>query len=251
MLEEIIQRVVSSYIFTIARVVLFAGTLFLVLWKLQWFKSFFKRIPNRNSKIYPKNEFFLTIFTLLIMQLPAVVLIVLKNKFNYTPIYTDINAYGIPYFLLSIFMFAFIFDTLFYWTHRLMHHKSLFNFFHKTHHKFNNPTPWAAYGVNFFEALVLATSYLIALLSFPWHPMAALIYATSSILFSCYVHSGYEFFPKAFLNHPIFKWLNTSTHHNLHHQDYKYNFAIYFTFWDKLFKTEHPKQLQVFEKLSD
>ncbi len=35
-------------------------------------------------------------------------------------------------------------------------------------------------------------------------------------------------------------WLTTTTHHDLHHADRRWNFGLYFTFWDRLMGTEHP-----------
>jgi sterol desaturase/sphingolipid hydroxylase (fatty acid hydroxylase superfamily) len=36
------------------------------------------------------------------------------------------------------------------------------------------------------------------------------------------------------------KWVIGATHHSLHHKQFKYNFGLYFTFWDRLKKTESP-----------
>jgi sterol desaturase/sphingolipid hydroxylase (fatty acid hydroxylase superfamily) len=41
------------------------------------------------------------------------------------------------------------------------------------------------------------------------------------------------------------KWIIGATHHSLHHKQFKYNYGLYFTFWDKLKKTESP----LFDKL--
>jgi sterol desaturase/sphingolipid hydroxylase (fatty acid hydroxylase superfamily) len=51
-------------------------------------------------------------------------------------------------------------------------------------------------------------------------------------------HLGFEFYPAWFASHPVFKWLNTSTHHNHHHKISRGNYALYFTFWDKVMGTE-------------
>lgn len=35
-------------------------------------------------------------------------------------------------------------------------------------------------------------------------------------------------------------WIAVGTHPNLHHRDYVYNYAAFFTLWDKLFGTLAP-----------
>jgi sterol desaturase/sphingolipid hydroxylase (fatty acid hydroxylase superfamily) len=54
-------------------------------------------------------------------------------------------------------------------------------------------------------------------------------------------HLGYEIFPKGFINSSIGKWQNTSTNHNIHHQESNYNFGLYFTFWDRIMGTYRPQ----------
>ena len=45
-------------------------------------------------------------------------------------------------------------DTYFYWTHRAMHHRALFKFFHRYHHKSVTPTAWTAYSFHPAETVV-------------------------------------------------------------------------------------------------
>jgi Delta7-sterol 5-desaturase len=39
-----------------------------------------------------------------------------------------------------------------------------------------------------------------------------------------------------------------ATHHSLHHKQFKYNYGLYFTFWDKWKRTESPVYEQLFEE---
>ncbi|MFZ4070310.1 MAG: sterol desaturase family protein [Caulobacterales bacterium] len=52
-------------------------------------------------------------------------------------------------------------------------------------------------------------------------------------------HSGYELFPATRNGKPLFDWLTTVTHHDLHHEK-GFNYGHYFTFWDRLIGAEHP-----------
>ena len=59
-------------------------------------------------------------------------------------------------------------------------------------------------------------------------------------------HLGYEFMPRWFIRVPPFKWMTTSTFHNLHHTRFNGNYALFFRFWDRLLGTEVPEYEQRF-----
>jgi sterol desaturase/sphingolipid hydroxylase (fatty acid hydroxylase superfamily) len=48
-----------------------------------------------------------------------------------------------------------------------------------------------------------------------------------------------------------FGWITGVTHHDLHHQDARWNFGLYFTWWDRWMGTEHPEYVQRFEAAAD
>ena len=52
-------------------------------------------------------------------------------------------------------------------------------------------------------------------------------------------HSGYELMP-AWKGRPMFDWITSTTHHDLHHGQAGWNYGLYFTWWDRLMGTEHP-----------
>jgi sterol desaturase/sphingolipid hydroxylase (fatty acid hydroxylase superfamily) len=39
---------------------------------------------------------------------------------------------------------------------------------------------------------------------------------------------------------PLFDWITTPTHHDIHHAEAGWNYGLYFTWWDRLMGTEHP-----------
>ena len=47
---------------------------------------------------------------------------------------------------------------------------------------------------------------------------------------------------------PRFDWLTTVTHHDLHHSESRWNFGLYFTWWDRWMGTEHPRYKEEFRK---
>ncbi|HZD26068.1 MAG TPA: sterol desaturase family protein, partial [Alphaproteobacteria bacterium] len=60
-------------------------------------------------------------------------------------------------------------------------------------------------------------------------------------------HCGFEVFPRGMVRSRWFGWITGVTHHDLHHQDARWNFGLYFTWWDRWMGTEHPDYVRRFE----
>jgi Delta7-sterol 5-desaturase len=58
-------------------------------------------------------------------------------------------------------------------------------------------------------------------------------------------------YPKKFHKHILGRWLIGATHHSLHHKQFRYNYGLYFTFWDKWKRTESPLYEHLFEEKTD
>ncbi|WCO02794.1 sterol desaturase family protein [Psychroserpens ponticola] len=202
-----------------------------------------KRIQKNYPKaIKIKNEIKHSFFTAIVFG--GIGLFIYALKINgFTKIYTDFSLYGLEYFIFSILIMLLIHDTYFYWMHRLVHHPKLFGIVHKIHHQSRNPTPFTAFSFDITEAIIEAAIIPIIILVLPVHPLAIFIFFNISLAFNIMGHLGYEFLPPWFINHPVLKWINTSTHHNMHHQKGNANYGLYFNFWDTLMKTNH-KQYQ-------
>jgi sterol desaturase/sphingolipid hydroxylase (fatty acid hydroxylase superfamily) len=158
---------------------------------------------------------------------------------GWTKMYLHSDHHGWPWFLASIATMVIVHDTYFYWTHRLMHHRWLFRFFHRTHHLSMSPTPWAAYAFSPAEALVQAGIGPLIIFTIPTHPGAFAIFMIWQITFNVLGHCGYEVLPRWFLRSPAGCILNTVTHHGLHHEKFRSNFSLYFNVWDRLMGTNH------------
>ncbi len=132
-------------------------------------------------------------------------------------------------------------DTYFYWAHRLMHNPRLFRFFHRRHHKSMNPSPFTAYSFDLAEAAVMASfvPLWVFLVPTPWGVTG--LFMLHQIVRNTLGHSGYELFPARADGRPMFDFLTTTTHHDLHHAQAGYNYGLYFTWWDRLMGTEHPE----------
>jgi Delta7-sterol 5-desaturase len=166
-------------------------------------------------------------------------LLIIKNPavLPHTTFYTKVDQFGWAYFFLAFPLMFILHDTYFYWTHRLMHHPRLFRLFHLVHHESINPSPWAAYAFHPLEAVVEAGIFLIFLFTIPIHPLHLAIFFFIMIVYNVYGHLGFELYPRGFNRHWLGKWINTSVNHNLHHQYFKGNYGLYFTFWDRVMHT--------------
>ena len=172
--------------------------------------------------------------------------IVLGAQAGLLPIYLDIADYGPAWLGLSLALLILGHDAWFYWSHRLLHHPKLFRRLHRLHHRSHNPTAFTAYSFNFGEALVHATYLPLALAVIPTHPLVIFLFTAHMILRNAMGHSGTELFPATRDGRPLIGWLTTVTHHDLHHENGRWNLGLYFTWWDRLCGTEHPDYLARF-----
>jgi sterol desaturase/sphingolipid hydroxylase (fatty acid hydroxylase superfamily) len=166
-------------------------------------------------------------------------LIYFAHLSGWTRFYGPADKHGWPWFFASIALMIALHDTYFYWTHRLMHHRRLYRLFHHTHHLSVSPTPWAAYSFGPLEACVQAGIGPLIVLTMPVNGKAFLAFMLWQISFNVLGHCGHEIFPRWFLDTPFGRFLNTPTHHGLHHEKFKANFGLYFNVWDRLMGTNH------------
>lgn len=233
------------------RYALFAGLAFTLFYVLK--KQAFSRA--RIQEKYPQASQILSevrhsAYTALIFALMGVGLYFLREA-GHTRIYTDISTFGWGYMFFSFLLLILLHDTYFYWVHRLMHHPKLFRVFHKVHHLSHNPTPWASLSFHPLEAIVEVAIVPLIAFFIPFHPLALLLFATWSLVWNVVGHLGYELFPKGFVHHPLFRWFNTSTHHNMHHRRSGCNYGLYFNFWDSWMGTNHPEYRSTFDQIKN
>lgn len=155
-------------------------------------------------------------------------------------IYQDFTVKGPFYLLLTLAAMILAQDAYFYWTHRAMHHPRLFRTFHWTHHKSKIPTPWTAYAFDAPEAFLMAAFVPLWVAIVPMHDLAIFSFVTWQIVRNVMGHAGVEMHPVSGKPSRLFGWWNTTTHHDLHHQNGSSNFGLYFSWWDRWMGSEHP-----------
>lgn len=155
-------------------------------------------------------------------------------------IYSEPEAYGWLWLVVSFFVMVVLHDAWFYWTHRLMHHRRVFAWTHRTHHQSLAPTPWAAYSFAPAEALVQALFLPLFLLTLPAHKAVLFLWMTHMIIRNVAGHTGVELVPRSWLGGWWGRWLTTTLHHEMHHAHGHANYGLYFVWWDRWCGTEHP-----------
>jgi sterol desaturase/sphingolipid hydroxylase (fatty acid hydroxylase superfamily) len=231
------------------RYFLFAGLAFFLFYilfrKLTWFRKIQPKFPAIDD--YAR-EIGYSVMTITIFALIPIVMLGSPIR-EYTTYYTNIDQYGIVYFVSAFFIMLIMHDTYFYWTHRLMHHPAIFKLFHLVHHRSTNPSPWAAYAFHPLESIVEVGIVPIFLFTIPIHTYHLPFFFLFMIAYNVYGHLGFELYPKGFSRHPIGKWINTSVNHNQHHQYFKGNYGLYFLFWDRAMGTIRSDYDERFEQV--
>ena len=175
--------------------------------------------------------------------------IFLSQKAGLTQMYHHFKDHSAWYFAFSLAAMIVIHDFYFYWTHRLMHHKTIFRHVHLVHHQSTNPSPWAAYSFHPIEALIQALVFPLMVFTLPAHPIALTIFLIYMIVRIVLGHIGFEILPKGFTRNKWLNWNTAVTHHNLHHEQFHSNYGLYFSWWDRWMKTEHAAYHEKFEEI--
>ena len=135
-------------------------------------------------------------------------------------------------------------DGYVYAVHRWMHRPRWFRTFHRRHHKSMNPSPFTAYSFDLGEAFLMVAFVAVwpAIFPTPWGVIDVFMF--HQIFRNTLLHAGYELMPARPDGRPYLDFLATTTHHDLHHAQAGYNFAPWFTWWDRWLGTEHPQYLE-------
>ncbi len=159
-----------------------------------------------------------------------------------TRVYFHVEEYGWTYFFISPLIAFVIHDFVFYWTHRFMHLKKVFRYFHVVHHLSTNPSPFSIYAFQPGEAIIQSSIYPIIVFFVPIHPIMIVFFMAYNMFINLAGHGGFEFMPERFTKHWLFRLQNSVTNHDTHHVKFRYNYGFYFTFWDRLMNTLAPEK---------
>ena len=230
----------AIWLMHLVRYLLVAGIFYAIYYNWRRNRLATRKIQSR----FPKNEDLrreigYSIATTGIFALVSLALLFTGIR-NHNLMYAHWSDYGTAYGLFSFVALVLLHDAYFYWTHRAMHHPSLFKTVHLVHHKSTNPSPWAAYSFHPLEAVVEALIVPIASFILPLNGITIMAFLVFMMVYNVYGHLGWEIYPARWNQHWLGRWLNTSVSHNQHHQFFRGNYGLYFRFWDEWMGTTRP-----------
>lgn len=235
-----------------ARYLIFAGgayLLYYVIKRQDWlFMKIQQKYPERKQILTEVGYSILTFFVF--ASVVVLIRIAITHGIFETKVYRHFSDHSITYYVLSTVLIIFFHDTYFYWMHRLMHHPLLYERIHKVHHLSKDPTPWAAFSFHPSEAVLEIAFVPFLIFTIPLHFTSLLILSLWQIVFNVMGHLGYEMFPRTMMQNPLFKWLNTSTNHNMHHKYVRCNYGLYFNIWDRIMDTNHSKYFETYDEVT-
>jgi Delta7-sterol 5-desaturase len=240
--------VAAAFLFVIGRYLLVAGLFFMIFYR--WFpEKWHKR--KINARAYRKDQFRKEVLRSTvsagIFALSGALILLMWQK-GFTRVYIDVHAYPLWWLPISLVISLLLHETYYYWLHRWMHHPRVFRFIHKAHHDSHITSPWTAFSFHPLEGILQAAIIPVVLMVLPMHLYVVIFQLTIMTFSSVINHLDIELYPENFNRHFLGRWLIGATHHSLHHRQFKYNYGLYFTFWDKWKKTESPIYNNLFEE---
>ena len=240
--------VIAMFAIVLFRYMLVAG--FFHLYFYVWRKDIWQA-HKINAKPYRQGQFRTEIMwsaiTSLIFALAGSGMVVCW-QLGYTQIYYALTWQDVWYMPLSLAVAMLLHETYYYWLHRLMHHPRLYRYLHKVHHDSLIASPWTAFSFHPSEAILEALALPIIVCFLPLHYGVIVFHLTLMTLSSVVNHLDIEVYPAWAGKHWFWKWWIGATHHALHHKQFKYNYGLYFTFWDTFMQTESPQYEEIFQE---
>ena len=135
-------------------------------------------------------------------------------------------------FMSELWKFAFMLflsDTMFYWSHRILHIPIVYRIVHKTHHEHTSPIAWSSFYVHPVELIVTwVFVFLVPALFVRIHEVTFTLYVTTLILSLVKSHCGVKM------------GRYSAAHHDAHHESARGNYGSDLGVWDAICGTKFP-----------
>ena len=240
---------VPSFLFDIARYLIGAGLIAALVGLLRKTSWVSRKIQQRQASRADFIREFGAAFRTVLVYTAAAMPLAWAFQHGYLRSYAGLLTAPVYVAYLAAILLAH--DTWFYWTHRAMHHPRLFKAFHRFHHQTITPTAWTAYSFAVPEAFMMFLFMPVFFALVPTPIPVVFTFLAIMILRNAMGHAGLELHPRGWASHPLLKWISTTTHHDMHHGvSFNHNYGFYFTWWDKLMGTEHPRYVETFDRVT-
>ncbi|XP_028840082.1 lathosterol oxidase [Denticeps clupeoides] len=174
------------------------------------------------------------------ISIPTVALFFAEVR-GYSKLYDNVgeSPMGWTGLVFSMVSFLFFTDMCIYWVHRFLHHKLIYKNFHKPHHIWKIPSPFASHAFHPVDGFLQGLPYHIYPFLFPLHKLLYLGLYVFVNIWTVSIHDGDYRVPSL-----LQKLINGSAHHTDHHLFFEYNYGQYFTLWDRIGGSyRHPSAL--------
>jgi len=219
--------------------------LFKVRYKTLFASAELNTRPRRPQQ--QKREIAYSLLTSIIFSLLGAGMMIAWQK-GWTKVYTRWDDYPILWLPLSLLLFLLLHESYYYWLHRWMHRPQIYRWVHKVHHDSIATSAWTSFSFHPTESLLQSVVLLVLLFVLPFHYVVIALVLVIMAITSVVNHLNTEIYPQAFYENWFGKWWIGATHHSLHHAQFRYNYGLFFTFWDKWMKTESPDFERSLEK---
>ena len=140
---------------------------------------------------------------------------------------------ALPLFLLTMVLF----DAWFYFAHRLLHTKPFYPY-HQLHHRSFTPTVWSNDSIGLVDTALSQGFYAVIVFLVPLPPFILLANRLFDQVNGTFGHAGFEYFAATASRFP--SPVICTSYHDQHHAEFRYNFANYFSVWDRMLGTVSP-----------
>lgn len=237
------------FIVITVRYFMIAGIFYAIFYRWSHKKWSHRKISQRDyASGQFRKEIRYSIVSSFIFAVFGAVAFVLWQK-GFTKVYLDFSAFPIWYIPLSLIIYMLVQETYYYWIHRWMHIPKIFRLVHKVHHDSRIASPFTAFSFHPIEATLQAILLPLMILFIPIHLYVLIFLLVIMSVSSVINHLDIELYPAGWRK-SFSRFVIGATHHSLHHKYYKYNFGLYFTFWDVWKKTENDRFDDLYKKLT-
>jgi lathosterol oxidase len=209
--------------------------LYLSVASFSFFVVFDKRLLKHPQIL--ENQIYLEVMVALksipFMSLPTVALFMLEVR-GYSCLYylemSGLSLWKCVVDVLSSTVFFLLFtDCLIYWIHRGLHHRSVYKYLHKVHHKWKVSTPFASHAFHPVDGFLQSLPYHLYPFLFPLNKIVYLALFLFVNIWTVSIHDGNYHVPDL-----LKPFVNGSAHHTDHHMFFDFNYGQFFTLWDRI-----------------
>ncbi|KAI9741879.1 MAG: c-5 sterol desaturase [Cirrosporium novae-zelandiae] len=201
-------------------------------------KATFKHPKYLNHQI--RQEIVVTMKAMPIMSVLTVPFMLAEIR-GYSKLYDSpkdapFSAYNFLQFPLFI-MFT---DFCIYWIHRWLHHRLIYKYLHKPHHKWIMPSPYASHAFHPVDGWSQAFPYHAFPFIFPLQKFAYIALFAFINIWTVMIHDG-EYVATS----PV---INGAACHTMHHLYFNYNYGQFTTLWDRIGGSYRQPNIELFKK---